>query len=285
MKGGTYKMFKILTDTSALYNVQEGKVLEVDVLPLTVTVQGKTYREFEEIDTLTFHNLLKEGHIPTSSQPAIGETIDYFEKNSGEEILALCMADGLSGTYASTVGAKESINPNDHIHVVNTKTLCGPHRYLIQLAVQLREEGKSLIETKEILLKKIDTAFSFLMPQDFNFLRRGGRCTALAATLGGLLKLQPVVTQTEDGRRLDKFTTGRSMDAAVKAILVYLNQRKVDAQHKIYICHGYAEKQALKIKEKIQTVIQNADVELLLLSCAFLTQGGPGAIAIQVIEK
>ena len=50
---------------------------------------------------------------------------------------------------------------------------------------------------------------SFLIPQDFDFLRRGGRLTPMAAALGSVLKLKPIMTLTEDCKRLDKFAVKR----------------------------------------------------------------------------
>ncbi len=278
-------MFKILTDSSALYTVEEGKALGLDVLPLVVTIQGKSYVEFTEMDSKTFYDLIKAGNIPTSSQPAVGGVIDYYEAHKEEGILVISMADGLSGTYASAAGAKEGIENNENIHVVNTQTLCGPHRYLVNLALSLRAEGKSLLEVKEVLLEKIQTNVSFLLPQDFEFLRRGGRVTKLAATLGGLFKLVPVVTQTPDGKRLDKFTTGRSFDMAIKAVVNNLKERGYNSSHLFYVSHGFCEGQAEKVKTLIEKTIENARVEILLLSPAFLTQGGPECVAIQAIKE
>ena len=42
---------------------------------------------------------------------------------------------------------------------------------------------------------------------------------------------------------------------------------------------------ATDAKEIIIKKIENADTELMLLTPAFTTQGGPGCISIQVIKK
>ena len=111
---------KIVTDTSTLYSPKEGQELGITVLPLCVTVNKKTYREFVDIDNQQFLQLVKEG-IPSSSQPPAGEFLEIFE-NKDEDILVISMADGLSGTYQSAVGMKNSLDENDHIHIINTKT-------------------------------------------------------------------------------------------------------------------------------------------------------------------
>lgn len=90
---------KIITDSGALYSPQQGHEIGVEVLPLQVIVDKKSYSEFVDIQSDEFLELVKAGHIPSSSQPPIGETIEMFEKYPDEELLVINMSDGLSGTY------------------------------------------------------------------------------------------------------------------------------------------------------------------------------------------
>ena len=70
---------KIVTDTSTLYSPKEGKDLGIIVLPLSVTVNKQTWKEFAEISSKEFVKLVRDGGIPTSSQPSVGETMEVFE--------------------------------------------------------------------------------------------------------------------------------------------------------------------------------------------------------------
>ena len=274
---------KIVTDTSTLYSPKEGQELGITVLPLCVTVNKKTYREFVDIDSQQFLQLVKEG-ITSSSQPPAGEFLEIFE-NKDEDILVISMADGLSGTYQSAVGMKNSLDENDHIHIINTKTLCGPHRYLVQKALTLKKEKKTLDEIKEELHNSIQTVKSFLIPQDFDFLRRGGRLTPLAAKIGSLLKIVPVLIQTEDGKRLEKFVMKRTMSGAINEIIKHFKSAQINEDYRIYISHAGVLEKAQEVKEQLQKHFQNIAIELLDLSPAFITQGGPECIAIQIIKS
>ena len=274
---------KIVTDTSTLYSPKEGQELGITVLPLCVTVNKKTYREFVDIDSQQFLQLVKEG-IPSSSQPPAGELLEIFE-NKDEDILVISMADGLSGTYQSAVGMKNSLDENDHIHIINTKTLCGPHRYLVQKALTLKKEKKTLDEIKEEFHNSIQTVKSFLIPQDFDFLRRGGRLTPLAAKIGSLLKIVPVLIQTEDGKRLEKFAMKRTMSGAINEIIKHFKSAQINEDYRIYISHAGVLEKAQEVKEQLQKHFQNIAIELLDLSPAFITQGGPECIAIQIIKS
>ena len=71
---------------------------------------------------------------------------------------------------------------NENIHVINSMTLCGPQKYLVEKAVELKEKGFSLDHIMKELHKSIATEKSFLIPQDFGFLKRGGRLTPVSYT-------------------------------------------------------------------------------------------------------
>lgn len=277
-------MIRIIVDSSTLYTVEEGKKLNIDVVPLSVTINNHTYREYEEIDAETFNKIIKQGHIPTSSQPPIGDFVELFEKYKDDQILVISMADGLSGTYQSVVGAQQ-ISGQDNIVVINSKTLCIPHRIMVNDAIKMRDEGHSFEEIVEMVQEKVKTTQSFLLPQDFDFLKRGGRLTTVAATLSGLLKLQPVVMQTPDGIRLDRFTVGRNFTSAVKKVLNHFSEHGLDERYHFCVSHAFVPQQAQKVAEMIKERFNVAKVEIEELSCAFITQGGPLCLAIQVIAK
>lgn len=276
---------RIITDTSALYSPKEGKELGFDVLPLNVVVDEKSYKEFVDITSQEFLEIVKKGHVPTSSQPSIGETMELFEQYADEEVLVISMADGLSGTYQSTLSAKESTENNENIHVINSMTLCGPHRYLVQKAMALKEKGVSLVEIQKELHKCIAQEKSFLIPQDFGFLKRGGRLTPLAATVGGMLRITPVMTKTKDGKRLEKFTMKKTFKSAIKEVIKAFEEMEINEDFLIYVSHAGVLQQAQEAVAQIQEVFKNIKIELFELSPAFITQGGPGCIAIQTIRK
>jgi len=277
-------MVRIITDSSTLYTIEEGKKMEVDILPLCVTVGDMEGRDCH-MDMDAFYGEIAKGNNPSSSQPPVGEVMEAYEKYPGDEIINIAMADGLSGTYQSACGAKASVDNCDNITVFNTATLCGPHRYMLEKAVQMRDAGKSAEEILEWLEYAKEHQESFLIPQDFDFLRRGGRLTPMAAKFASVLHLRAIMTQTPDGCRLDKFGMKRSMKLAIKAVVDHLEDVKVDNRYIIYVSHARAEEDANKAIAMLKERFPGVEVESLELGAAFVTQGGPKCIAIQYIEK
>lgn len=90
-------MIQLITDSSALCHA-DAEALDVKICNLQITINQQTYKEFETITSPELLNMIKEGHLPTSSQPIIGEKIELYEKAEGD-VIDIAMADGLSGTY------------------------------------------------------------------------------------------------------------------------------------------------------------------------------------------
>ncbi|MBQ6844702.1 MAG: DegV family protein [Agathobacter sp.] len=277
-------MVQIITDSSTLFTVEEGKKMGIEVLPLCVSIGDLDGRD-TQISMDAFYGEIAKGNHPSSSQPPIGEVMEVYEKYPDAEIINISMADGLSGTYQSACGAKESVDNCDSITVINSKTLCGPHRYMVKKAVQLKEAGKTAKEIIEWLEYAREHQESFLIPQDFDFLRRGGRLTPMAAKFASVLHLRAIMTQTPDGCRLDKFGMKRSMKLAMKAVVDHLEKVKIDARHIVYVSHARAEEDAKRAVAMIKERFADVEIEMLELGAAFVTQGGPQCVAIQYIEK
>ena len=277
-------MVQIITDSSTLYNAETGRAIGLEVVPLSIAIGDLQGRDMC-MDMPDFYARIAAGQMPQSSQPPIGDVLDAFERYKDCDIINISMADGLSGTYQTACSAREMAENRDRITVINTKTLCGPHKYMAEKAQRMKEEGKTAAEIIEWLEYATEHHESFLIPQDFGFLRRGGRLTPAAATLGSILKLKPIMTQTPDGKQLEKVGIKRTMRAALTEVVERIKARGVDHRHIIHVSHADALKDAEFAANMLREAFPNTDVEILELSPAFVTQGGPHCVAIQYIEK
>ena len=277
-------MVRIVSDTSTLYSSAQAREAGFDVSPLSVTIAGKSYREFDEISSEEFVEIIRQGHMPTSSQPAIGEVEDLYNRYSGEEIVNVAMAAGLSGTYHSAVAAAELCDHADRISVVNTRTLCGPHRYLVEKAVQWAKEGHTREKIVEKLNELMDTAKSYLVPADFDYLRRGGRLSPLVSHVGKAANLTPIMTQTDNGERLTVAGIRRGYGHAVKYIVEHLKKAGIGKGWQVQISHAGALDKAEQALKALKEAMPEAEYHIYPLSPAFITQGGPGCVAVQYIR-
>ena len=277
-------MIRIVSDSSTLYTKAEAEAIGIDIAMLSVTVNGKTYREQEEIKTEEFIDIIHQGHVPSSSQPAVGEVLDIYNKYPQDEMLNITIADGLSGTYQTACGAASMAQTPERITVFNSRTLCYPQRVLVLRALDLARKGLDVHAIIAELEKLLHTAKSYLIPRDFDYLRRGGRLSPLMANLGKLIKLAPVMTPTEDGKQLTRLSLQRSFKRAVQAIADDMKRIGVDAGYHIAISHAMAEDLLTTASEIIGKAFPGINIQTFTLTPAFTVQGGPGCVAIQAIK-
>lgn len=275
---------QIITDTASLFSTEDGKNMGFTVIANSVILNGEIYRDFQDIDSDTFLDRIKAGGVATTSQPAIGDVLEVLEE-SGDDVLYLSIGDGLSGAYQNAMGARNSAENKENIHIINTKTLAGPQRYLVKKALQLKEEGLHIDKIIKEIQDCVETSVSFVIPEDFDFLKRSGRLTPIAARIGGLIKIVPVLTQTADKKRIEPFCIKRSKRKAVDAIIGHLHTLGVDENYIISIGHAGACEKAKEILAQIKEQFVNTKTEILSLSPALITHGGPGCITIQAIHK
>lgn len=275
---------KIVSDTASLFSREAGDAKGITIVPACVICEGVVYKDYEEITAEGFLDLVMTGHVPTTSQPAIGDLIDTFEADK-EETLALFIGDGLSGGYQNAVGAKNSMDDSEHVRILDTKTLAGAEHYLVKKAADLRNAGLDLDAIEKELLKSIESSASFVIPADFEFLKRSGRLTPIAAKVSSMIKIVPVMTQTDNKKKITLFTIKRSWKKAIAAILDQFEKIGVNEEYIIYVCHGGDLKAADLVMEKVKERFSKLEVVLMSLSPTMMTHGGPGCVLLQAIRK
>lgn len=279
-------MISIVSDSSTLYSQEEGKKIGLSIVPLNITIDDKSYRDFEDITDTQLLQMIKENKIPRTSQPSLGEKVELYNTLSQKsEVIDITMAAGLSGTYQTALLAKNACDEPDKIHVIDSMTLCGPHRYLVNLALEMAAGNHSVSEIIDCIEEKKKHEISFLIPIDFEFLVRGGRLNGMAGVLGGLLKLMAVMKKGENGKGLDKFSVCRTSLKVAHDIIEDMKKEGVDSSYEFFITHADNLRLAKKIKEKLLDAFPEAIMHIYPLSPSFITQGGPGCVAVQAIQQ
>ena len=151
---------RILTDTSAEYTVQEGKKLQVSVVPMTLTYGEESFLVGCEISKETFyHRLLEKKEIPVTSQPSPEQFLQEFEqaKAAGDSVVAILVSGALSGTLQSAVLAKQ-ICGYEQIYIVDSRNASAGQKILVEAARKMAGEGRNageIVGELEKLKKKI----------------------------------------------------------------------------------------------------------------------------------
>lgn len=190
-------MVTIFTDSTADLGPEIAAEFGLKIIPLNVTIGGKTYKDGVDIDQQKLFDLVKEhGELPKTSAPSVGEFTEMFD-HPGEHVF-IGISSKLSATIQNAILAMAAL-PAGKVRVVDSFNLSTGIGLLALRAADLRDAGKSAAEIEKELMASIPNVRTSFVIDTMDFLYKGGRCTALQAIAGSVLKIHPIIEVRPDG--------------------------------------------------------------------------------------
>ena len=165
---------------------------DVPVAPFSVAFGERSYPMNEVSRQWLYDELGRNPVHPTSSQPSPQQWLDaYAAVPDGTDILAVTISSGLSGSRNAAAQARDLAGRQVTLH--DSMTLSAAQAFQVHAANVAAQRGES-IETAIAWMNAVhaETELQFTI-ETLEYLRRGGRIGTVAAALGGLLNLKPVV--------------------------------------------------------------------------------------------
>lgn len=277
----------IITDSGSGLTKTQANDLGIYYLPLQILVKDQMYLDGENITLDEVYKLLEKGEMPTTSMPPVGmmeEVFEQIKKDGFDEVIAIPLSSGLSSTSSvMEVTAKEL---NLSLHIVETYTTCEIQKYLVTCAKILVDQGFDVNEIITRLNDSIKESGSFVVPNDLQHLKRGGRLTPLAAALGGMLKIKPVLQlNAKTGGKIDVYDKVRTLSKALKTTVTTVSENNLDSGYKLIVLQSKAQEDAERVKELLKTSFPNTDVVIGNIGPVISVHTGLGCITIQYIKK
>lgn len=273
----------IISDTTCQLSLEQAKELDILLVANQIIIREETFKDYFDIDSFSLIKKL-ETDYPTTSQPAVGDIMALYEQTEGEDTIHITTGKGLSSEYEISCGLKNSMEAN-HVSVVNSHSVAGVNHYITLLARKLDQNNIPKEEILQRLEQCCSHSQSYVIPIDFKFLQKSGRLTPTAALISGLLKLKPVLAQSSDKQKIDKFAIARTWHGATQTIIQDLIKNNIDSSYKIYVLHADNPSAADDAIQSIKDAIDEADIESFVLSPAMICHGGPGCLLIQYVHK
>lgn len=276
--------FKILTDSTADLSESWAQENDVQVLGLTIQLDGQTY-ETVGPDKLTSEQLLakmESGSKPTTSQINVGQFEDVFRSYAKEEtpVLYVAFASALSGTYQSAVIARDMVledYPNAVIRIIDTKAASMGEGLLVMKAAEARTAGQTLEQAADLIESLVPKVKTYFLVDDLNHLMRGGRISKTAALMGSLVNIKPIIAVKGDGT-LDSVAKVRGKKKA-QAEVVRMTLENV-SDPRVVIAYAGEKEVAENIKEQLLASGQVTEVLIMPLGPVISTHTGPGTLGL-----
>jgi len=200
---------------------------DIHVLPLTVHIGDKSYKDGESI-TLSemYKGVEKGGAFPTTSQVNPQEFHDVYKKylDEGYKIISTHVSSHLSGTIQSAQIAKDMLESED-ITIVDSLGVSGVIFLALVEAGEMILQGKKYDEVVEAIRKTVDKVKLLGTFDTMEYLVKGGRVPKSVGAIGGFLGIKPLIS-IKDGK-LEMVDKARGTKKALKSLLAFIDQTRI----------------------------------------------------------
>ncbi|HLT56186.1 MAG TPA: DegV family protein [Bacillota bacterium] len=277
---------KILADSACDLTEKYVKQYDLEIVPLTVHLDGKEYEDGKGIEPKVVYDAMREGKAPTTSQvsPQTFKSIFTSYAETNQPLLYIAFSSQLSGTYQTAKMMEQEVKeeyPDAQIHVFDSKCASIGYGLVVLQAAKLAQSGASmeeLIDEVQYQAKHMEHIFTV---DDLEYLYRGGRVSKSAAFVGSLLKIKPLLN-VEDGK-LIPIEKIRGRKRVLGRMLEVMEERGKDFQQQmIGISHGDDEERAKQLAQMIQDKfgVKEDQIIIEMVGAVIGAHAGPGTIAL-----
>ena len=272
-------MIKIVTDSSVQLTEQEIKDNHINIIPLTITIDGQSYIDDQDITRDEFiQRMITAKTLPKTSQPSLGTFVDLFNKlgADGSQVLAIHMMRAISGTVETARQAAQMSNSD--VTVIDSDFTDRAMGFQVLAAAKLANEGADMATILAKVKQVHDHTKLYMGIVDLDIMVKGGRLSRVAGVISNLLNIKIVL---DVNKTLEVIRKGRGMKTINKFIDDFVEQMQQTSHvAAIGISHADALATANSIKDKLQPIFPNLDILVRTTDPVIATHSGIGAFAV-----
>lgn len=279
--------YVFMTDSDSDISYQFVDDNDVQMVYMPYVVEGKEY-----LDDLgrsgrqkEYFEKMRGGVAPKTSLLPVSAYLEIFEPHLklGRDILFIAFSSKMSATLENARKASDELlpkYPGRKLLIVDTFSISRPMAILVEKAYALYKKGKSMEEVAKWVEDNRLHAHAWFTVDDLVYLKRGGRISAMAATMGSLMDLKPILTLCRDGSM-----TAENKIRGRKSALRYLADKTAEnitdpAGQTLIIMHADAEDDAKRLEALIRERVPNlGKVEIVIIGPVIGAHCGPGTVA------
>ena len=282
-------MVKIISDSTCDLSPELLARYEIDILPLHILLGDQ---EFEDGKNITPDQIYAWSDAnkttPKTSAPAMADAIELFRPyvTAGREIVCFSISSSMSTSGNVMRLAAEELGASGQITVIDSANLStGIGLLVVEAAIMAKKNRTASEIVSEIEKLKPNVRASFVV-DTLTYLYRGGRCNAVAAMAGGVLKLHPKIVVEDGAMNASKKYRGK----IASVILSYVKDMEKDLknarQERVFITHSGCDRE---IVETVRTYLKNLGIfeEILETRADGVVSShcGPGTLGVLYISK
>jgi DegV family protein with EDD domain len=223
----------IVTDTDSSIPLDLARQVQIRLVPIIVQFGDESFRDAYEMDAAAaFARIDREGKIPTTAAPSPGQFVEEFKaafEAGASSIVCFSISSEMSATFQAARQAADLL-PGKDITVIDTRTLSLAQGFMALVAANVAAAGGTKQEVLDAAEDIRQRAHLYASLSTLKYLAMSGRVGHVAAGIGGLLEVKPVLTVIDGKLQLLERvrTQGKSWARAVELIVEATAGRKIE---------------------------------------------------------
>lgn len=282
MENNDFEKIALVTDSGSDLPKEIIEKYNIHTIPLKIIYKDCEYDDGVDISPDEVYAKFNQ-EVPKTSMPAQIDIIKLFDRLKQEgykKILSIHLSCNLSGTVDMIKMISKNYEDME-IEVIDSKSVSIGVGMLVYEAAKLISEHLSLTEIKESLQKIKDRISVFYCIPVLDYLRKGGRIGLVAATLGTIMDLKPIISVNKEGRYYSHAKVRGRKKSLEKLLEIGIDIIK-DQKVNISIYHGAAMEEAQKIKEYFSKLPNVQEIFFGQISPSMVVHTGPGLVGMAI---
>ena len=280
------KKVAIVTDTTACIPQEQVARYDIEVVPVQLIFEDKTYRDGIDISPTEFYALLRQANkLPTTSASSPDPYFEVYCKASqkAESILCLTEPSRFSAMFNSALVAKQMAKtalPKVAIEVLDCTTAAAGQGLVALAAARAVVAGQDLNEVIETAKKIMERVNLFATLDTLHYLVKSGRVPQAAALVNSLLKIKPIFTLNHADART--VALPRTISSAIKRMLKLMEQKVAAKEQPLHVAvmHADAPDKAVALRNRITSQFNCAELFITEFTPVMGVHTGPGLIGV-----
>jgi DegV family protein with EDD domain len=276
---------QIVTDsgTDLWLSPEKADELNIHIVPLNVTLDGKTYREGIDIEPGEFYDLLEAtDSLPTTSQPSAGDFAEKYRELAAKDpdILSIHLTSGLSGTYNSAV-AGAALVPEAKITHVDTKTLCAAAGWQVEVAAKAVKAGWPIDQVLGLMDRVGKASESMYTLNELKYLIHGGRISHMKGLIASLLNLKPLIGVEKVNGTYIQMGMARTFKKAVEGLVNLMSKQHIPGSKlRVQVLHSFNPEAGNMLRELVDKRFDCTWLPMGPMSLVLGAHTGPSMVGV-----
>ena len=282
-------MIKLIIDSGADQNAWFSEKYQFGFLPLSIILEGEQYLDKEEITLEELHSAMKEGKMPSTSQPSPGlikEELEKYRKN-GDEVIIVSIWKEISGTYQnikSVIEEYKKTHPEFKVALIDCQSGSVAATLIAIQVAEMIKAGYSFEEVSKQAEWNAAHISIYLTVNDLNWLVKGGRLSKTAGFMGAALKVKPIISV--NSKELYSESVVRGKKRVYTKLVQKIKKDTSDFTEQLYlISHVDQEENAKLVEAQLKEEIPKAKTMIFEFGAVLAAHIGLGGVAIAALNQ